>query len=210
MIELPRGGSCVMNAIVKAGGLSEDAGQMIEIRPAADRASPLHPPAQHFVGGTQAQLTSYETAPMPAPRITRVNLATAAVDGPGGTYLKDGDTVFVRKKSLKQVFVRGLVNTPGGLDLPNNRDMYLLEALSLSGGRTMQIANRVKILRRVPGQEKPIVIETNVRDAERGGPADVRLAPGDVITVAETPATFVLDALKSFIRFGISSSVPMF
>ncbi len=206
--ELPRGISCVMNAIVAAGGLSEDAGQMIEIRHAAGRASPLHPPAQHLVDGTQAQLTSYESAPMPASPITLINLATAAVDGPGGTYLQDGDTVIVKKKSQKQVFVRGLVHTPGGLDLPANRDMYMLEALALSGGRTMQIANRVTILRRVGGQE--IVIESNIRDAAKGGPANVLLAPGDIITVAETPATFVLDTLKSFIRFGLSSSIPMF
>ncbi len=209
MVEVPHGDSCVMNVIVAAGGLTEDAGQMIEIRHAAGRASPLRPPTQRLVDGTQAQLTAYESPPMPAAQITRVNLATAAVDGPGGMYLQDGDTVIVKKKSQKQVFVRGLVHTPGGLDLPNNRDMYLLEALTLAGGRTMQIANRVTILRQVPGQ-KPIVIETNVRDAAKGGPANARLAPGDIITVAETPATFVLDTLKSFIRFGLSSSVPMF
>lgn len=207
--ELPRGGSCLMNAIVEAGGLGEDAGQMIEIRHAAGRTSPRYPPAQRLVDGTQARLTAYEMPPMPEARITRVNLATAAVDGPGGKYLQDGDTVYVMKKSPKPVYVRGLVHTPGELELPTNRDMHLLDALTLAGGRTMQIANRVTILRQVPGQ-KPIVIETSVRDAAKGGPANARLAPGDVITVAETPATFVLDTLKSFIRFGLSSSVPMF
>jgi hypothetical protein len=53
-------------------------------------------------------------------------------------------------------------------------------------------------------------IRVSIREAKRDGEANVRLAAGDVVSVEETPATFVLDLMRNFIRFGLSSSVPLF
>ena len=55
-----------------------------------------------------------------------------------------------------------------------------------------------------------MMIDVSVRDAKADGDANLRLAPGDLVSVEETPVTAVLDTLKSFIRFGVSSSVPLF
>jgi hypothetical protein len=34
------------------------------------------------------------------------------------------------------------------------------------------------------------------------------LAPGDVVSVEETPLTFTVGTIQSFVRFGFSSAIP--
>jgi len=213
--ELPRSASSLLAALVEAGGLSEDADQKVEIRRPGRRESmpyPIQQPPGHLAGDPRVQLTAYHEAQAATagPRIIRVNLANAAAEGNAGHYLEDGDVVMVAKRAPKPIYVMGLVREPGEIELPPSKDMYLLDALAKAGDRTMQVADRVIIRRQVPDQEVPVVIETSIREAKRNRLANVRLAPGDVISVEETPATVVLDALKSFIRFGVTSSIPLF
>jgi len=208
--KLPRSASSLLAALVAAGGLSEDAAQEVEIRrPSGGGVAPM----QHAIGDNGVRLAAYHQAQSPAaaaPQIIRVNLATAAADGNAGHYIEDGDVVVVSKRAPKPVYVMGLVRKPGEFELPPSKDMYLLDALAKAGDRTIQIADKVIIRREVPGREQPVVIETSIREAKRNHLANVRLAPGDVVSVEETPATMVLDTLKSFIRFGLSSSIPIF
>ena len=69
-------------------------------------------------------------------------------------------------------------------------------------------SNKVRIIRQVPGQAEPVVIQTSIRNAKLQAAANVRLAAGDVVSVEETPATFTVEMLRSFIRFGFSSTIP--
>ncbi|OHB72257.1 MAG: hypothetical protein A2V70_07325 [Planctomycetes bacterium RBG_13_63_9] len=213
--ELPRGSSSLLGALVAAGGLSKDAGEEVEIRRSLGRDGvPLwkRPPVHHVAGVPGTQLAAYENVQPPdasAGEIIRVNLASVAVEGKGGRYLEDGDTVVVSKRDPKPIYVIGLVRKPGKVELPVSKDMYMLDALAEAGDRTIQAADKVFIVRRIPGQKKPVVIEASIREAKTKGTDNVRLAPGDIVSVEETPVTMVLDTLKSFIRFGFSSSIPL-
>jgi polysaccharide export outer membrane protein len=106
--------------------------------------------------------------------------------------------------------VTGLVKEPNQYDLPGDRDVRLLEALAMAGGRTSSLADKVWVLRQDPENGQQFVIEASVRGAKQGGADNLLLAPGDLITVEETPSTFVLSLLKNFMRFGLSSSIPLF
>ena len=47
-----------------------------------------------------------------------------------------------------------------------------------------------------------------MREAKRGGAANLLLAPGDVVSVEETPLTFTVSTIQNFIRFGFSAAIP--
>ena len=210
VVEVPRSSSSLLAALVMAGGLSEDAGPYVEIRrPRSFRSAPgLQPPPRRvaeLTGGYQP----VEPAPPYGARVTRVNLAEAVTGRNDGGCLTDGDVVYVKKRAFKPVKVMGLVRQAGDIEMPANHDMCLLDAVAKAGDRTMQVADKVYVIRRVPGRREPIVIETSIRQAKHNGAANVRLAPGDIVSVEETPVTVVLDAMKSFIRFGFSSAIPL-
>src|SRR5262249_29553585 len=92
--------------------------------------------------------------------------------------------------------------------LPVDQEIHMLDALAMAGGRTMEIADKVRVIRKVPGREEPVVIEASVRDAKRDGRSNIRLAEGDIVTVEETPLTFTVGTLREFIRFGFSAAIP--
>lgn len=214
--EVPRIGCSLLAAIVAAGTLSDTASGDVEIRRCTRRAglpgaSPMNPPRLAHHDGTA--LTSYvipEPDRVGGPRVVRINLVKAASEGDGGPYLEDGDVVMVMKKVPKPVYVRGLVRKPGEFELSPNRDLYMLEALALAGGATLPVANKVVIIRRIPGEEEPIVITTSIREAKADGMANVRLMAGDTVSVEETPATVMMRLVTDVFRIGVGSSVALF
>ncbi len=208
--QLPRGSSDLLSALVAAGNLNEKAGPEIQIIRCHGGRSPLSPDSHRVADGPQAELTSFEAAGSQGPRTISVNLASMADQPAENYYLEDGDVVVVREREPRSIHVIGLVKEPGEYDLPLDRDLHLLNALALAGDRTSQIADKVWIIRQVPGKKEPVRIQASVREAKRDAAANVRLASGDVVSVEETPATFVLDLMRNFIRFGLSSSVPIF
>jgi protein involved in polysaccharide export with SLBB domain len=84
-----------------------------------------------------------------------------------------------------------------------------LDALALCGGCSSQVADKVVIVRRPVDEGAPITIGVSIKKAIEGD-ENVLLAPGDTVVVRQTPETVVADILKSFIRFGVSGTVPMF
>ena len=205
--ELPRSASFLLAALVAAGNPSENAGPQVEIRrPLQSNGLPggfdSHPP--RVAGVDQAGLVSYEDASAETPRTIRVNLASAAREGRGGYYLDDGDVVMVSKQNPKPIHVLGLVREPGQYELPVQEDLHLLDALAMAGGRRSQLADKVWIIRRVPGEPEPITIEVSVREAKRKGAHNVRLAAGDMVSVEMTPTTVVVDTLRNIARVGLN------
>jgi polysaccharide export outer membrane protein len=118
--------------------------------------------------------------------------------------------VVVSEREPRSIYVMGLVKEPGEYDLPYDRDVRVLDALALAKGRTTQLADKVLIIRQLPGQSAPSTFVTSVRKAKNSSAWNRRLAPGDIVSVEETPTTFVLEMLKNFVRFGVSGSVPLF
>lgn len=213
--DLSRAASSLLGALVAAGDLTEDAGPEIIIRrPVAGvgPAGPLQPPEPRMAGGG-AELTSYQEGGITVEngvQIFRVNLTRAAVAGNAGGHLQDGDVVIVPKRAARQVYVMGLVRKPDVYDLPLNRDTRLLDALAMAGERTVQVADKVIVIRQVPDRREPAVIQLSIREAKANGAANILLAPGDVVSVEETPATVVVKAITDVIRIGIGGNMAFF
>jgi len=208
--ELRRGDSSLVAALVAAGGLTEQAGPEVEIRRVGSRQLPSGAPFK----SPDVVRASYDqpTAAAEPGRIIRVNLVEASRQGSGDCQLRDGDLVYVTQRPPRRIFVTGLVNQAGQYEIPPNEDLYLLDALAMAGARSNQTADTVLIFRRQPGREQPVVIRASVAEAKRNPNANIRLAAGDVISVEETPFTFLTSMLKNFFRIGfsVSSALPLF
>ena len=207
--ELPAANSDLVAALVAAGGLTEDADTVVELRhPSADQDPSLlgsRPPAGDTV------LTAFQGPPgATGPtqlQTQRIDLLAAAANLPGGLQLADGSVVMVRTKRNRIIYVMGLVNQPDQFEMPVDADLRLIDALAMAGGRSFQIADKTSIIRQHPNGGS-VTIAASVREAQRSGSANIRLAPGDVVKVEQTPATFTVGMLKSLMRFGFSTAIP--
>jgi protein involved in polysaccharide export with SLBB domain len=138
-----------------------------------------------------------------------VNLISAARDGDGQYLIADGGVVMVKKEDLEPIYVQGLVKIPNRYELPPGKDLFLLDAISLAGGISNQLADKIYVVRRQVGQRDPVVTQVSYRDAKRSADSNLRLGPGDVITVEHTPATVLMEALN-IIRIGVSGTTALF
>jgi polysaccharide export outer membrane protein len=110
------------------------------------------------------------------------------------------------------IYVGGLVRDPGEFAIPRNRDLDLLQAVQMAGDKSSPVADKVLVIRRVPGRPEPVVIEARLSGAKRNGRENIRLAAGDVVSIEQTPATVVVDTLMSFVRvsFGVANRASLF
>ena len=214
--DISRSSSHLLAAIVSAGGLSEDAGSDVEIRRGlqGSGAAPgdMRDPSGDRTAGTPAHLAGYSpggASLIPTANV-HVDLAAAALAGQSSVTVGDGDVVMVMKRVPKPVHVIGLVQKPGKYELPANQQMRMLDAMAMAGGLTSQVADKVYVIRQVPDQQEPIVIQLSVRNAKTNGKENLALAPGDVVSVEQTPATVMLEAVKNFVRFGVNAAAPVF
>ena len=215
--DISRSNSNLLSALVSAGGLGKEAGNDIEIRRGQPGAVPGYPgvPGQTgdrtAEGGTPAQLTGFRPPEslIPSSNI-HVDLAAAAHSGRSGVQVKDGDVVMVMKRVVKPIHVIGLVAKPGQYEPPTNQQMRVLDAIAVAGGMSSQVADKIYVIRQVPDRQEPLVIQVSVSEAKSNGRENLALAPGDVVSIEQTPATVMLDALKNFVRFGVSAAAPVF
>lgn len=202
---LPVGSSDLLAALVYAEGLSEEADTMVEIR---------HPAAPFDHVGPQGfpvEPASYQPGwPAIPPRTVHVDLLQASLGSPVDLHLEDGSVVVVRKKMDRSVYVMGLVNQAGQFEMPPDQELRLLDALAMAEGRKFEVADKVSIIRNNPTGPEPITIAASVREAKRNRAANISLAPGDVISVEETPTTIVVDTVRNVFRFGFSAAIPGF
>lgn len=116
----------------------------------------------------------------------------------------------VTRHDPKPVHVMGLVNKPGQYDLPVNQDLRVLDAIAMAGGASSSVAEKVFVIRQVPGQSEAKVVRVRLSKAKRDGVENLKLAAGDIVSIEQTPFTFALEAVKSFVRVGLSSSLTLF
>ena len=211
--ELPRTSSGLLEALVAAGGLGDDAGRYIEIRRPGGRTGPqIFQKKQRdpiAANGEVQTAAHHETSIVPeAPTSARIDLVSAVEQGAGGNQIGDGDVIMVSRRDVSTIKVMGLVNRPGEFEIPRGRELRVLDAIALAGGRPLQIANKVKVIRNDPNHIEPVVVAVNLNKAKRDGASNLRLAPGDVVSVEETPTTMMVQTLQNFVRFGFSGSVP--
>ena len=94
----------------------------------------------------------------------------------------------------------GLVSHPGQFEMPVNQDVHLLDAIAMAGGPSSPVADKVLLIRRSDQRSQPVVVAASLRKAKKHGPENVRLAPGDTISIEQTPATVVVDAFNKLFR----------
>ena len=204
---LPRGSSDMLSAIVAAGGLADDAGTNVEVRNPSIGVVRSDRIAQELGSPGDMRNVGY-SQPLPAgqrsgPTMIKVDLVSATKNGQAAALLGDGSIVTVERRDPESIQVLGLVHKPGEIKYPIGTDLRLLDAISQAGWTSNQGANKVYVIRNTPRQ---IVIEASLREAKRNSNENIRLAPGDVVSVEQTPTTVMIDTLK-LIRFAVGTSL---
>ncbi len=240
--EVPRGTSDLLSALAAAGGLTEEAGTEVEVLrnsspsflaqaegrfkentgEATDGVSlasyPGPPtPSSDNVGpaplfGTTSPPYSGPSGPSAGPRSYRIDLAQADPNGRNNYALGDRDVVMVFPEKKRVFHVSGLVHKPNQFEIPNDQDIRLLDAIAMAGGRNSPVADKVFIIRHVEDEPEPIIIKASIAKAKRDGNENLRLAPGDLISVESTPVTTLVDTATKFLRVavGVSGRVTAF
>ena len=239
-IELPKGQSTLLAALMAAGSLDEKAGTEIEIRrhehTAATQLSELGSTADtRDANSEDIQLTSAveksdvkqaglirprpfqrsqqsSNRPSAQPRTMKIDLAT--IDGTSDTDigLQDGDVVRVETRDPNPISVIGLVQKPGQYEMPVGQPVHVLDAIAMAGERSNPWADKIYITRHVTSENEPIVIETSVVNAQHSDVSNIRLSPGDVVSVEQTPQTVIHNVFSTIFRFSIvaGQSIPIF
>ncbi|MDD4004275.1 MAG: polysaccharide export protein [Elusimicrobiaceae bacterium] len=96
-------------------------------------------------------------------------------------------SVLIKEYSNKQVYVLGEVKKPGSIELPMERKLSVLEAITLSGGFTEIAAqDRTRILRKKNGKSEFISVQISRITKEGDKNADILLEPSDVVFVPQS------------------------
>ena len=147
----------LIEALARAGSTNAGAGdEVVIVRPQGRRpgSGPVLPE---------------QAAPADVLRVNLKELQGGAIGQ--NVVLRDGDTIFVAP--AESVYVFGQVRNPGAY--PINKDMTVLQALSVAGGISERGAiGRVKVIRLVDGKKKEL-------KAELGDPVQ----PNDTVVVPE-------------------------
>ena len=95
-------------------------------------------------------------------------------------------TVTVKEYAKRRFTVLGEVQKPGAYDMPDRASVDLLEAIATAGGYTRIAApNRVTLKRIVNGREAVFKLDAKKMARDKRFP-QVRVWPGDLITVSES------------------------
>ena len=237
--ELPRSQSTLLDALVAAGSLNDKAGTTIEVRRhgaaarqmAATEAAPAPveaatngegdiqlasgmSPIRRLPGpGRQPQrLPAPGQAAAAPPETVTIDLTELDPAGRNNMTLRDGDVVRVETRDPTPISVIGLVNKPGQYEMPVGQPVHVLDAIALAGERSNGWADKIYITRHVKGENEPVVIETSVMQAQHNNEHNLRLAPGDVVSIEKTPQTVIYGVFTTIVRFSIvaGQSVPIF
>lgn len=211
---LPPGRSDLLSAIVAAGGLADDADSKVEIRNPSTYAQG-YAAAKTQTGDIQQVSYGHSYSPQPDAAFAgspgqlqsrTIDLNEAAMSGNGSFTVGDGGVVMIRKSDPPPISVIGLVNKPGEYDFPIGRDVRVLNALGMAAGLSNKLADKVFVIRPLANDQQPAVIQLSLRQAKKSFESNIRLAPGDTVSVEASPATVFMDTIQ-IIRFGINGSL---
>lgn len=206
---LARGNASLMAALVAAGGLAGEASSEVEIRRGAfGGVAGFHPsldgqPSQGVIP------VNYHQPAMDLPQVVKVDLLSPTPRNPEVRQLFDGDVVHVAQQLPRNVYVLGLVRKPGEFPIPPGEQLRLLDVIAMAGGASNPVADKVLIVRQSADQEAPVNILASIRQA-KAGTDNLPLAPGDTISIEQTPETVFIDALQSVVRFTFGGSTALF
>ncbi len=95
--------------------------------------------------------------------------------------------VFIEEYHPRQVSVLGEVKNPGKYDMPEERELTLLEAIALAGGFTKDAnIDKTQIIRTKDGYKQIIYVKVSDITKKKAKELDMPLEPGDIIYVPES------------------------
>lgn len=201
--EIPANNCDLAAAISAAGGLTDGADTTVEIRKPK-------PPESHVqtVGYVHPDSPQSDAMNRSGESIT-LDLTRPEDNGQEQYDLMDGSIVMVKEMKPRTVFVTGMVRSPKQVEIPNNSDLRLLDAITMAGGRSTPFAQKIKVIRTLE-RPTPIYIMTSYSEAKEDGTANLRLAAGDVVSMEETPGLLFFESIRNVVNFGIGASVPLY
>jgi polysaccharide export outer membrane protein len=240
--ELAGNESDLLSALMAAGGLTNDADPIIEVRrritsrrpalprgphllpagheqaPPPDETDDADPDAGTTAGaqrkgspyGTYAVLDDKVVRPAAAPGspVTLIRFDLNEEQGKSmlssGFTLKNGDTISVQERKTKPIYVMGMVNKPGDLSIPPDRAIRVLDAVGMAGGvDKITLPDKAVVIRQRPDDSGVVAIRIDLDKAKRELGENILLAPGDVVSVEETPASYARGIFREAFRLGL-------
>jgi polysaccharide biosynthesis/export protein len=156
-VEQPRSQSVFVVGEVRSPGKIALTGQMTLIEALAQAGSTTSNAGTDIMILRASQVTGSASGPGDMANVTRVNLADLQAGRlQQNVILGEGDTVFVPK--AQRFYVTGHVKNPGAFT--HERDMTVLQAISVAGGLSERGSNRgIKVVRIVDGEKKEISVK---------------------------------------------------
>lgn len=211
--EFRPGTSTLAAAIVAAGGLTKKANSRITVhRPESGNSGGDMPgsgddlilQAGHDAEHAEARSDHSGAA---SPGIVQVSLLSPESSQAAGRHnLPDGTVITVQEQPARYVTVIGLTGN-SNIEMPYDREYRVLDALAQAGGPRFSpwIANKLKIVRPHPQTGEAVAIRLKLGEAQRNRDANIPLAPGDVLSVEETPLTFAISTVGALLGLGRSA-----
>ncbi len=195
--QIPRSSSNLIAAIAAAGGFTEEAGTEVEVLRQsrnflAERPNP---------NSSNVRLAAFNAPHLDqtGARSERINLAMT--DELQQDYdIGDQDVVMVHPAAKRVIHVAGLVRKPDQFEMPHDQDLHVLDAIAMAGGQSSPVADKVFVIRRVDEESEPRVIRVSIARAKVNGAENLRLAPGDLVSVEATMLTTVVDTMSNVFR----------
>ena len=194
MFPLTRRRSTIIDMLSEAGGLSKDAGEVIEFVPAAESeaASPGQPDPHGVIQIDVNELFRGRNR-------TLLNLAVTS-----------GDVIFVPEAG--SFTINGWVDKPG--TYPLTRRTAVVAAIASAGGPLFpaRLGNVVVLREGTTSGDPPRVININVKDVQAGISPDTTLRAGDVVQVPAWPHLLPAWGAYSLVKnlISISAGIPIF
>ncbi len=83
----------------------------------------------------------------------------------------------------------------------------MLDVLAMAGGVSTPYIDKVHVIRHLPGQDDPLVIQVSLREAKTKGKGNFLLGPGDIVSVEQTAPNFAMDLFRMIGPYAFSASL---
>lgn len=198
----------ILDMVSEAGGLTKDAGSVIEFIPAgaakSNRAFAVASASDSIAVGTGS---SEVLAAADAISIEVNDLLRGGSDAELNVAVGAGDVIFVPEAG--SFTIEGWVDKPG--TYPLTRNTTVLAAISSGGGPLLPARLGSVVILRKDGTEEREAIPVNLHAVRDGRTPDVQLRSGDIVRVPSNPLLLppwgVYAVIRDLIRIG--ASVPL-
>ncbi len=117
-----------------------------------------------------------------------VEQAEARVGDALRTYLKNPQvSMLIKEYGNKTVYVLGQVAKPASIEIPPEKPLTILEAITSAGGFTdVAAVSKVRVLRMQEGKQRTIDVDVTQITKQGNKAMDIALMPGDVVFVPQS------------------------